>query len=165
MSATSAAYYPPVAVFQQAYMTRLVQTEFQSESPAAFHWDILASRMPHVVNDVLVSLDCALADLLPGVITRSGSATVRDRFSHVYHTYSNDAGATDTVVVGLVMECSDISVTIRGDIVSEETGRVFFETTSTSFADGDAKILEEVKSTAKRLLSQTDVVTQAIAAL
>lgn len=161
MSATSTAYYPAVAVVQQVYLTRLTLVE----SYSAFHWDTLVSCVPQVVNDALVTLDNALLNSLPGIMVHSGKATVRDRVLSVYHTYANKTSEADSVVVGVSIERSDISVTIRGDVVSEETGSVFFELINRLYVGDDTMILERVKDAAKQLASQSDVITQAIVTL
>lgn len=170
MDLASTICYPAVAVVQQGYMTRLALTEPSS----AFHWNILLSRVPQVVDEALVTLDTALLDSLPNIVVNSGKALVQDRVLVVYHTYSNktsdadnnsDADDSDAVVVGLSVERSDSSVMIRSDAVSEETGSVFFELTTQSHVGDDASILEKVKIAAEQLASQPNIIAQAIANL
>lgn len=158
MSVTPSAYYPAVAVVQQVYLTRLTLVEVYP----AFHWDTLVSHVPQIVNDALVALDNALLASHPGIVAYSGKAMVRDQILSVYHTYFNKTSEAGRVVVGLSIERSDISVTVRGDVVSEETGSIFFELVKQSCVGNDAKILELVKNAANQLASQSGIVAQAI---
>lgn len=158
MSVASPAYYPAVAVVQQIYLTRLILVE----SYPAFHWDALVSCVPQVVNDALMTLDDALLKSLSGITVYSGKAVIRDRVLSVYHAYSDKIDKSDTVVVGLSIERSGTSVTIRGDVVGEETGSVFFELINVSCVGDNARVLEEIKNAAKQLASQPDIVAQAI---
>lgn len=162
MSVTSAAYYPPVAAFQQGYVSRLALVEPRAPT---FDWNVIVARVPQLVDEALSTIDGAVRESNPNAIMRSGNNTIRAESLFVYHTYSLETDDADPVVVGLTVERHAPHVTIRGDIANEESGKIFSELKAQSFAGGDERILAEVKKAAEGLASRSHIVTEAIAEL